>query len=76
MKHLLIGMIRLYRVVVSPWLGPCCRFDPSCSRYAMEAVRTYGVMRGLLLTVVRLGKCHPFHPGGNDPVVPLNKAAR
>ena len=76
MKHLLIGMIRLYRVVVSPWIGPCCRFDPSCSRYAMEAVRTYGVMRGLLLTVVRLGKCHPFHPGGNDPVVTLNKAAR
>jgi putative membrane protein insertion efficiency factor len=76
MSDLLIAMIRLYQVVVSPWIGPCCRFDPSCSRYAMEAVRTYGVLRGLLLTAVRLGKCHPFHAGGNDPVVPLNKAAR
>lgn len=76
MSDLVIRVIRLYQVLVSPWLGPCCRFDPSCSHYALEAVRTYGVMRGLLLTVVRLGKCHPFHPGGSDPVVPLNKAAR
>jgi putative membrane protein insertion efficiency factor len=76
MRDLLIAMIRLYQVMVAPWLGRCCRFDPSCSHYAVEAVRTYGVVRGLLLTVVRLGKCHPFHPGGNDPVMPLNKAAR
>lgn len=74
MRDLLIGMIRLYQVVVSPWVGPCCRFDPSCSRYAVEALRVHGVTHGFLLTLVRLGKCHPFHPGGDDPVVPLNKA--
>lgn len=76
MSDLLTGMIRLYQVVVSPWLGPCCRFDPSCSRYAVEAIRTFGVMRGLALTIVRIGKCHPFHPGGSDPVAPADKVAR
>ncbi|HEY8417551.1 MAG TPA: membrane protein insertion efficiency factor YidD [Limnochordales bacterium] len=65
---LLIGLIRLYRRVVSPLFPPRCRFYPSCSEYAEQAVRRYGVLRGGWMAVVRLSKCHPFHPGGYDPV--------
>ena len=61
-------MIRLYQRWVSPLLGPSCRFEPSCSQYAIEAVQQYGLFRGLGLACVRLLKCHPFHPGGVDPV--------
>ncbi|MBN1557010.1 MAG: membrane protein insertion efficiency factor YidD [Lentisphaerae bacterium] len=68
MKMLLIGIIRAYRLVLSPWLGPCCRFTPTCSQYWIEALRTHGVLHGVGLGVLRLGKCHPWHPGGYDPV--------
>lgn len=64
---LLLALIRLYQVTVSPLLGPVCRFEPSCSRYAMACLRDHGLVRGMGLSVVRLGKCHPFHPGGFDP---------
>ncbi len=65
---LLIGLIRIYRIMVSPLLGECCRFHPSCSCYAMEALRRHGVFRGAWLTGQRLLRCHPWHPGGIDPV--------
>ncbi|MCE9615788.1 MAG: membrane protein insertion efficiency factor YidD [Lentisphaerae bacterium] len=68
LKALLISVIKGYRLLVSPWLGPHCRFYPSCSVYAMEAIQTHGVVRGLWLGVRRLLKCHPCHPGGYDPV--------
>lgn len=68
MRQLCLFAIRGYRLVVSPFLGPACRFDPTCSRYAMEAIDRYGVGRGGALALRRLLKCHPFHPGGEDPV--------
>jgi putative membrane protein insertion efficiency factor len=68
-------LIRLYQLTLSPLLGNICRFEPSCSRYAMECMRLHGAWRGSLLSVVRLGKCHPFHPGGYDPP-PLPPAHR
>jgi uncharacterized protein len=64
----LAGLIRAYQVVVSPALPAACRFTPSCSQYALEAVRRHGVLRGSWLAARRLGRCHPFHPGGFDPV--------
>lgn len=64
----LLFLIRAYQLIVSPVLPPACRFHPSCSRYAFEAVRRHGPLKGAWLTLVRLLKCHPFHPGGYDPV--------
>src|SRR5215469_13078875 len=66
--RVLIVPIVGYRRFISPLLGPRCRFAPSCSEYALEALRVHGAARGLWLTVLRLGRCHPFHPGGYDPV--------
>src|SRR5215469_6567317 len=71
--RLLAGMISAYRKVISPVLGARCRFYPSCSAYALEAIQVHGAGRGTWLAVRRLSKCHPFHPGGIDPV-PLAKA--
>lgn len=68
MRYLCLGMIQAYRLLISPLLGPTCRFDPSCSRYASEAITRYGVWQGSGMALVRLLKCHPFHPGGDDPV--------
>ena len=65
---LVIGILTLYRRFLSPLLPPACRFHPSCSSYAIESFEKYGVVRGGLLTLRRLAKCHPFHPGGYDPV--------
>ena len=70
MRKLITLLIRVYRAVLSPWLGPTCRFYPSCSRYAEQAVADHGVMRGSVLAVRRLARCHPWHPGGADPVPP------
>jgi hypothetical protein len=63
-----IGLIHLYQWTVSPWLGPRCRFHPSCSHYAREAIDVHGLTRGGLLAVRRILRCHPFHPGGVDLV--------
>jgi putative membrane protein insertion efficiency factor len=65
--RLLIALVRAYQLTISPLIGPVCRFEPSCSRYAVACLKTHGAWRGLLLSVVRLAKCHPFHPGGHDP---------
>jgi uncharacterized protein len=65
---LLVQLLRGYQRFVSPLLGPRCRFYPSCSAYALEAVRLHGALRGSWLAVRRLSRCHPFHPGGLDPV--------
>lgn len=67
---LLLALIRLYQLTLSPLLGPVCRFEPSCSRYAYACLRDHGFLRGSWLSVKRLGKCHPFHPGGFDPPPP------
>ena len=60
-------LVRAYQIFVSPLLGNRCRFEPSCSRYFIGAVQKYGPWRGAWRGVVRLGKCHPWHPGGYDP---------
>jgi uncharacterized protein len=73
MKTIAIKMIRLYQLCVSPLLGLTCRFAPSCSEYAAEAFQKQGFFKGFWLTVKRLGKCHPWHPGGYDPVNPDDK---
>lgn len=72
MRIVVQGLIRLYQWTLSPLLGPRCRFYPSCSRYAHEAVGRYGVWRGGWLALKRIGRCHPWHPGGIDPVPQLH----
>jgi putative membrane protein insertion efficiency factor len=67
-KNLFIFLIRSYQRYLSPFLAPSCRFAPTCSAYAIDALGKYGVLKGMWLTVLRLGRCHPFHPGGVDPV--------
>jgi len=67
-KRQLVFIIRLYQKYISPLKKPCCRFYPTCSQYALEAVQKYGVFKGSLLSVRRILKCHPFNPGGYDPV--------
>ena len=61
-------LIRLYQITLSPFIGNQCRFHPSCSHYAHQAIEEYGALRGSLLALRRLGRCHPFNPGGLDPV--------
>jgi uncharacterized protein len=64
---ILIGLIRVYQVTLSPLLGNVCRFEPSCSRYMIEALRKYGLFRGLGKGLYRISRCHPWNPGGYDP---------
>jgi putative membrane protein insertion efficiency factor len=68
MKEGLIILIRLYQHTFSTFFGPCCRFTPSCSSYALLSIQRFGVIEGVLLIFKRLTKCHPFHLGGYDPV--------
>ena len=67
-KAILIGFVRFYRYLISPLTPPCCRFVPTCSEYAIESIARHGALRGTLLAAKRILKCHPFHPGGYDPV--------
>ena len=66
-------LIRLYQHTFSTLFGPCCRFTPSCSSYALLSIKRFGVIEGVLLIFKRLTKCHPFHPGGYDPVPEIIK---
>jgi putative membrane protein insertion efficiency factor len=68
MKYFLVALISVYQKLLSPWLPDSCRFTPTCSQYAKEAMLKYGLLRGLGLSLKRLSKCHPFHAGGYDPV--------
>ena len=68
MQHRLIGLIRIYQVALSPFVGNQCRFTPTCSQYAREAVERHGAMRGAWMAIKRVSRCHPWHPGGHDPV--------
>jgi putative membrane protein insertion efficiency factor len=64
---ILIGIVRLYQIFLSPFLGGQCRFQPTCSHYFIEAVRKYGAISGSLRGIRRILRCHPYHPGGYDP---------
>jgi putative membrane protein insertion efficiency factor len=68
MKYLALALIRFYQKFISPALPPACRFYPTCSHYSYQAIEKYGLIKGGWLAVKRLGRCHPFHPGGYDPV--------
>lgn len=68
LTRVLIALLRLYKLAISPFLGNHCRFYPSCSSYAEQAIAEHGALRGSLLAMRRLGKCHPWHEGGHDPV--------
>ncbi|OUM47021.1 membrane protein insertion efficiency factor YidD [Bacillus pseudomycoides] len=68
MKQIFIGIIRFYQKFISPMTPPTCRFYPTCSHYGLEAFQKHGAFKGFWLTLKRLLKCHPFHPGGFDPV--------
>lgn len=67
-RALLVALVRGYQLVISPALPPSCRFSPSCSQYALESLRRYGALRGSWMAARRLARCHPWHPGGYDPV--------
>ncbi len=72
MKKLLLSLIRFYQRAISPLFPPTCRFTPTCSHYSYEAIERYGVVRGGWLAVRRIARCHPFNPGGYDPVPDLD----
>jgi len=68
MKRFLVGLIHLYQKFISPLKGQTCRFYPTCSEYSAQAIQKYGLVKGSWRAIKRISKCHPFHPGGNDPV--------
>ena len=68
MKPILLALIRAYRLVLSPWWGRHCRFTPTCSEFALEAIERHGALRGSWLAMRRISRCHPWHAGGFDPV--------
>jgi len=68
MRKLLVVLIRLYKLLLSPFLGRNCRFAPGCANYAIEAIEVHGAIRGTWLAIKRIGRCHPWNEGGYDPV--------
>lgn len=68
MKHVLIFLIKAYQYLLSPWVGNNCRFSPTCSHYACQALEKYGALHGVWLAALRLLRCHPWHAGGHDPL--------
>lgn len=70
MRRVVIGIIRGYQYLISPMIGPHCRFHPSCSQYVLKAIEQHGIGRGIWLATRRVAKCHPWNPGGDDPVPP------
>lgn len=68
MKRVLIWLVKGYRRFISPLFPPACRYTPTCSQYALEAIEKYGALRGGWMAIKRILRCHPFHPGGYDPV--------
>jgi len=73
MKRLLIGLVKGYRLLLSPWLGQSCRFTPTCSVYSIEALEVHGALKGSYLTLHRVARCQPWCQGGHDPVPPKSK---
>lgn len=73
MKTILILLVRGYQIVLSPWVGQSCRFTPTCSSYAIDALKEYGALRGSWMAIRRIGRCHPWHEGGHDPVPPRDE---
>lgn len=72
MQRLLMGLVKAYRLLLSPWLGSACRFTPTCSAYALQALEQHGAGHGSYLVLRRLGRCHPWCDGGHDPVPPTS----
>lgn len=72
MQQALVGIVKGYRLFLSPWLGSACRFEPTCSIYSIQALETHGAAKGSYLTLKRLGRCHPWCEGGLDPVPPVS----
>ncbi|MBW2119248.1 MAG: membrane protein insertion efficiency factor YidD [Deltaproteobacteria bacterium] len=68
-RHIPIALIGVYQKFISPFWSPSCRFYPTCSSYARQAIMRYGIIKGGFLSLIRISKCHPFHPGGYDPLV-------
>ena len=73
-QTVLIGIVKGYRLLLSPWLGSACRFEPTCSAYSLEALQQHGAALGSYLTLRRLARCHPWCEGGHDPVPPAASA--
>lgn len=68
MQAVLMGLVKAYRLLLSPWLGSACRFEPTCSAYSLQALQVHGAAAGTYLTLARLARCHPWCAGGHDPV--------
>lgn len=68
MKYLVIGLVRLYQLIISPWIPSSCRYHPTCSQYSIEALKEHGAIKGIWLSIKRIGRCHPWSDGGYDPV--------